>query len=77
MEANPEKMEPNPEEKEAVVERQDIRNEVAAVIPVRGLRKRGRVQKLAAERRQKPKELTRGDRVSRREVAAASRKKVA
>jgi hypothetical protein len=48
-------MEANPEEKEAVVERQDISNEVATVMPVRGLRKQCTIQKLAAEHRQNPK----------------------
>jgi hypothetical protein len=69
-------MEANPEEKEAVVVRQDIPYEVATVMPVRGLRKWRRVRKLATECRQKLKELTQGDCGFRRELAAASRKKV-
>jgi hypothetical protein len=67
-------MEPNPEEKEAVVEREDISNEVAAVMPVRGLRKRRRVQKLAAERQQKPKERTGGYCGSQKRVTVANRR---
>jgi hypothetical protein len=39
MEASPEMMEPNPEEKEAVVERQEIPNEEAAVHSLRACRR--------------------------------------
>jgi hypothetical protein len=46
----------------------------AAVMPVGEPRKRHRVQNLAAERRQKMKERTRGKSGSRRKFAAACRK---
>jgi hypothetical protein len=39
--ANPEKIEPNPGEKEAVVERQEIPNEEAATHSLRACRKKG------------------------------------
>jgi hypothetical protein len=115
MGANPEKMEPNPGEEEAVVEHQEIPKDVAvhslrtcrsetaasqedmetepdqgtmqsteehqeipkgeaAAMPVGEPRKRRRVRNLAAERRQKRKERTRGNRGSRRKSAAACRK---
>jgi hypothetical protein len=62
---------PNTEMMQSAEEHQDIPNEVAAVMPVRGLRKRRRVWKLAAERHQKPKEGTRGYCGSRRRVTVA------
>jgi hypothetical protein len=42
-------------------------------MPVRGLRKRSNVQNLAAERRQKPKERTRGYCGSRKTVTVTGR----
>jgi hypothetical protein len=59
---------------QSVGEHQEVPKDEAAVMPVGGLRKRRRDRNLAAERRQKPKELTRGDCRSRRKLAAACRK---
>jgi hypothetical protein len=56
---------------QSVEEHQEIPTEDAAVMPVRGLKKRSRVQKLAAERRQKPKEGARGYCGSRKRVTIA------
>jgi hypothetical protein len=103
--ANSEKMEPNLEEKETVLERHEIPNEEvtvhsqeamktepdpgmmqsaeehqefpkedAAVMPVRGLKKRRRDRNLAAGRRQKPKKRIRASCESKRRSAAACRK---
>jgi hypothetical protein len=69
-----EKMEPNPEENEAVVEHQNIPSEDVVVMPVGEPRKRLRVRKSTAGRRGEPKELNRGNHRSRRKLAAASRK---
>jgi hypothetical protein len=55
-------------------EYQEIPKGDAAVIPVGKPRKQRRVCNLAAERRQKMKERTRGNRGSRRKSAAACRK---
>jgi hypothetical protein len=57
-------------------EHQDILSEDAAVMPVKGLRKWRRDQKLAAERRQKPKKRTGGYRGSRKRVNVACPKDV-
>jgi hypothetical protein len=57
-----------------VEEHQDIPNEVAAVMPVRGMRKRHRVQELAAERHQELKERTRGYCRSQKRVTVADRR---
>jgi hypothetical protein len=54
------KIEQDPGMMQSVEEHQDIPREEAASMPVRGLRKRCRVWKLAAERRHKPKKGTRG-----------------
>jgi hypothetical protein len=69
-----EKMEPNPEENEAVVEHQNIPSEDVVVMPVGEPRKRRRVQKSTAGRRGEPKELNRRNHGSRRKLAAACRK---
>jgi myosin heavy subunit len=59
-EADTEKTEPDPGMMRSMEEHQEIPKGEAAVMPVGGLRKRRRVQNLAAERRQKPKKRTRG-----------------
>jgi hypothetical protein len=69
-----EKTEPGPDMMQSAEEHQDVPREEAAVMPVRGLRKRRRVWKLAAERRQKPKEATRGHCGSRRRVTVAGKR---
>jgi Skp family chaperone for outer membrane proteins len=69
-----EKTEPDPDMMQSAEEHQDIPNEVTAVMPVRGLRKRCRVWKLAAEHLQKSKEGTRGYCESRRRVTVASKR---
>jgi hypothetical protein len=69
-----EKMEPNPEEKEAVVEHQDIPTEDVAVMSVGEPRNRRKVWKSAAGRSGEPKKLNRGNHGSRRRLAAACRK---
>jgi hypothetical protein len=74
MEANPEKMESNLKEKEAVVQRQDIPIENVAMMPVGEPRKRRRGGKLIAGRRGKPKKLNRRNCGSRKKLAAACRK---
>jgi hypothetical protein len=63
-----------PEEMESVTEQQEIPKEDAVVMPVREPRKRRRVCNLAAERRQKTKERTRGNSGSRRKSAATCRR---
>jgi hypothetical protein len=68
------KIEPNPEMMQPVGEHQDVPREDTAVMSIRGLRKRRRVQKLTAERRLKPKEGTRGFCGSRRRVTVAGRR---
>jgi hypothetical protein len=55
-------------------EHQEITKGEAAVMPVGEPRKRRRVCNLAAERRQKRKERTRGYRGSRRKSAAACKR---
>jgi hypothetical protein len=55
-------------------ERQEVPMEDAAVIPVRGRKRRHRGRKQATGRREEPKELTRGDHGSRKMLAAACRK---
>jgi hypothetical protein len=69
-----EKTEPDPDMMQSAEEHQDIPNEVAAFMPVRGLRKWRRVWKLAAERRQKPKEGTQGYCGSWRRVTVAGKR---
>jgi hypothetical protein len=59
-----------------VEERQDIRNEDAAVMPVVEPRKRRRVQNLAAKSHQKRKDRTRGSHESLGKLAAACGKNV-
>jgi hypothetical protein len=66
--------EPNQSMIQFIEEHQEIPKEDAAVISVRGPRKRRRVCSLAAERRQKMRERTRGNRGSRRKSTAACRK---
>jgi hypothetical protein len=75
MEVNPERKEPNSDEKEAVVERQEVPKEDAPVAKtVNERRKWHRGRKLTAGRRGEPKELIREDCGSRRKLAAACRK---
>jgi hypothetical protein len=69
-----EKMGPNPEENEAIVEHQDIPAEDVAVMPVKGLRKQRRVLNLAADSRQKRKGGTQKNCGSRRKSDVACRK---
>jgi hypothetical protein len=66
--------EPNPGMMQFVEEHQEIPKGEGAVMPVGEPRKRRRVKNLAAERRQKGKKRTRGNRGSRRKSAAACRK---
>jgi hypothetical protein len=61
---------------QSVEERQDIRNEDAAVMQVVGLKKRRRVQNLTAYSRQKRKDGIRRIHGSRRNSDAACRKNV-
>jgi hypothetical protein len=58
MEADIEKIEPNPGMMQSVGEPQEVPKGEAAVMPVGGLRKQCRDRNLAAERHQKPKERT-------------------
>jgi hypothetical protein len=74
MEANLVKTEPREEMMQSTEEHQVVPREDAIVIPVRGRKRRHRGQKEAAGRRGEPKELTRGDRGSRKKLAAACRK---
>jgi hypothetical protein len=64
----------NPKQMESVTEQQDTSKEEVAVMPVGEPWNRRRVRNLAAERRQKIRERTRGNRGYRRESAAACRK---
>jgi hypothetical protein len=59
---------------QSIEEHQEVLTEDAAVMPVKGLRKRRRVWNPAAERRQKVKERTRGNSGSRRKLSATCRK---
>jgi hypothetical protein len=68
------KIEPDLEMMQPVKEHQEVHREEAAVVPVRGPRKRRRVRKLAAERRQKPKEGTLGYSGSRKGVTVAGKR---
>jgi hypothetical protein len=68
-----EKMEPNPEDNETVVEHQGIPREDVVVRPVKGLKKRRRGRKLIAERRGEPKKGTRGYSGSRKKVTVAGK----
>jgi hypothetical protein len=63
----------NPGLMQSIEEHQKIPTEEAAVMPVGEPRKRRRACNLAAERRQKRKERTRGNRGSRSRLAAACR----
>jgi hypothetical protein len=67
-EANPEKMEPNPEIMQSEAEHQEIPKERAIVKPVGGRMRRNTGWHLAAERREKPKDGL------RKKLAAAGRK---
>jgi hypothetical protein len=73
-EADTEKTEPDPGMMQSTEEHQEITKGEAAVMLVGEPRKRCRVRNLAAERCQKRKERTRGNRGSRRKSAAACRK---
>jgi hypothetical protein len=73
-EADTEKTKSDPGMMQSTEEHQEIPKGEAAVMPVRELRKRRRVRSLAAERRQKQKESTRGNRGHWRKSAAACRK---
>jgi hypothetical protein len=73
-EADTVKTEPEPGMMQSTEEHQEIPKGEAAVMPVGEPRKRRRVRNLAAERRQKRKERTRGNCKSRRKSAAACRK---
>jgi hypothetical protein len=64
----------NPEERQSVGEHQEIPKEEATVMPVGEPKKRRRNRNLAAERRQKLKERTRGYCGSRNRVTVADRK---
>jgi hypothetical protein len=64
---------PHPGIMQSTEEHQGIPKEEAAVLPLGEPRKRRRVCNLAAERRQKRKERTRGNNGSRRKSAAACR----
>jgi hypothetical protein len=68
------KTEPDPGMMQSTEEHEEIPKGEAAVMQVGEPRKRRRVWSLAAERRQKRKERTRGNRGSRRKSAAACRK---
>jgi hypothetical protein len=70
-EADTEKTEPDPGMMQSTEVHQEIPKGEAAVMPVGEPRKRRRVRSLAAERRQKQEERTRGNRGSRRKTAAA------
>jgi hypothetical protein len=65
---------PDPGMMQSTEEPKEIAKGEAAVMPVREPRKRRRVCNLAAERRQKRKERTRGHRASRRKSTAACSK---
>jgi hypothetical protein len=66
--------EPDPKMMQSIEEHQDIPKVEASVMPAGEPRKRRMVRNLAAERRQKKKERTRGESGSRRKSAAACRK---
>jgi hypothetical protein len=72
-EANTEKTVPDSEMMQSVKEHQEVPREEVAVTPVKGLKKRRRVQKLAAERLQELKERTQGFCGSRKRVTVACR----
>jgi hypothetical protein len=74
MEADTEKIEPGPGIMQSIEECQEIPKGEAAVMPVGGLRKQRRIQSLAAEHRQKPKERTRGCCGSWKRVTVAGRR---
>jgi hypothetical protein len=73
-EAGTEKTETDPGMMQSKEKHQEIPRGEAAVMSVRGLRKLCRVRNLAAERRQKPKERTRGYCGSRKTVTVAGRR---
>jgi hypothetical protein len=66
--------EPREEMMQSAEEHQMVPREDAVMIPVRGRKRRNRGRKEAAGRRGEPKELNRGDRGSRKKLAAACRK---
>jgi hypothetical protein len=66
--------EPEPGVMQPVEEHQEIPKEEAAVMPVRGLRKRRRDRNLATERRQKPKGRIQASCESRVRLTVAGRK---
>lgn len=69
-----EEMEPNLEMTQSIVKRQVVPTEHAAVVTGKAPKKQYRVWHLAAGRRGKPKEMTRGNCGSQRKLAAACRK---
>jgi hypothetical protein len=69
-----EKPDPDPGTMQSVEEHQEIPMEDAAVIPVKGWRKRRRARKPAAGRRGEPNELTQGDCGSGKKSAATCKK---
>jgi hypothetical protein len=73
-EADTEKTEPDPGMMQSVGEHQEVPKEDAAVMPVRGLRKRRRDRNLATGRCQKPKGRIRESCESRRRSTIAGRK---
>jgi hypothetical protein len=73
-EADTEKSEPDPGMMQSVAEHQVTPKEDAVVKPYKGRKKRHRGRKPAAGRRGEPKEMTRGDCGSGRNLAAACRK---
>jgi hypothetical protein len=66
--------EPREEMMQSAEEHQVVPREDAMAIPVRGRKRRHRGRKQAAGRRGEPKELIRGDRGSRKKLAAVCRK---
>jgi hypothetical protein len=72
--ADTEKNEPDPGMMQSIKDHQEIAKEEAAVMLIGGLRKRRRIQNLAVEHRQKPKEKTRGYCGSRKRVTVAGRR---
>jgi hypothetical protein len=68
------KTDPDPGMMQSAEEHQDIPKKDAAVIPVKGRKKRRRARKPAAGRREEPNELTRGDCGSGKKLAAACKK---
>jgi hypothetical protein len=73
-EANPEKLETNPEMMQSVGEHREVPKEEAAVRSSGALKKWHRGRHLASGRRREPKERTRGNCGSRSKLAAARRR---